>query len=137
MLPASIRALILDEQTRQGNRFVEQYDIEAYMAKLGERAEILSDAVEGRCRGFVAFYCNDQATKRAFITLVLVDPRDRGLGIGRALVACVLDLAKRRGFTSCGLEVAKHNEAARAMYRSLGFQLIEDRAHKDLLEIAL
>lgn len=137
MLPASIRSLILDEQARQGNRFVDQVDVEAYLTKLGDKAEVLSDEVEGRCRGFVAFYCNDRETRQAFITLVLVDPRDRGLGIASALVRCALELAKRRGFTTCRLEVAKDNDAAQAMYRRLGFQAIEDRAHKDLLEIGL
>ena len=85
----------------------------------------------------VAFYANDEATKQAFITLVLVDTGDRGLGIGRALVACVLDIVKRRGFESCRLEVAKDNAAAHAMYRTLGFQRVVDRGHKDLLEIIL
>jgi ribosomal protein S18 acetylase RimI-like enzyme len=137
MLPESIRALILDEQARQANRFVDDVELDAYLAKLDDRAEILSDSADGRCRGFVAFYCNDHAMKQAFITLVLVDPRDRGLGIGRALVRRVLDLAKRREFTSCRLEVAKHNHAAHAMYLSLGFRAVEERAHKVLLEIGL
>ena len=101
------------------------------------RAEILSDLADGRCRGFVAFYANDLATRQAYITLVLVDPRDRGAGVGRALTACVLDLARRRGFTSCRLEVARDNHAAHAMYRALGFRVIEGRAGKDLMEIAL
>lgn len=135
MLPDPIITLIRDEHTRQANRFVEGVDFEAYLAKLGERAEILSDSAEGRCRGLVAFYCNNQVTKQAFITLVVVDPRDRQLGIGRALVACVLELAKGRGFTSCRLEVAKRNEAAHALYLSMGFRFVEGRAGKDLLEI--
>ena len=137
MLPESIRSLILDEHARQENRFVEDVDLDEYLAKLGDEAEILSDSAEGRCRGFVAFYCNDHAMKHAFITLVLVDPRDRGLGIGRALLGCVLDLVKRRGFTSCQLEVAKRNDVAHAMYLSMGFRVVEDRSHKDLLEIGL
>ena len=135
MLSESIRSLILDEQARQGNRFVEDVDLETYLVKLGDHAEILSDSAGERCRGIVAFYCNDQTTKQAFITLVLVDPRDRGLGIGQTLVAGVLDIARRRGFTSCRLEVAKRNDTAHAMYLALGFRVIEDRAHKDLLEI--
>ena len=137
MLWDSITSLILEEHERQGRRLVEGVELDVYLAKLDEKAEFVSDSVSGRCRGFVAFYCNDHATKQAFITLVIVDPRDRGLGIGRALVACVLDVAKRRGFTSCRLEVAKRNEVAHAMYRSLGFRVVEDRSHKDLLEIGL
>jgi ribosomal protein S18 acetylase RimI-like enzyme len=130
MLPDTIANLVREEQEHQHNRLVEGVDLDAYLAKLG-------DSAEGRCRGFVAFYCNDQATKQAYITLVLVNPRDRGLGIGRTLVACVLALAKRRGFTSCRLQVARHNEVAHAMYVSLGFRVVDDRAEKYLLEIGL
>lgn len=137
MLPDSIRSLILDECTRQQDRFIQDVDLDEYLAKLSERAEILSDCVGGRCRGFVAFYCNDESTKQAFITLVLVDPHDRGVGIGRALVACVLDLAKRRGFTSCRLEVDPRNEVAHALYLSLGFCVVDARAPKHRLEIGL
>jgi ribosomal protein S18 acetylase RimI-like enzyme len=137
MLPESIRSLILHEQARQDNRFIEGIDVETYLAKLEERAEILSDCVAGRCRGFVAFYCNDQATKQAYITLVLVDPRDRDLGVGRALVSGALALAKGRGFTSCRLEVAQRNQVAQAMYASLGFHVIESNAGRNLLEVIL
>ena len=135
-LPESIRSLILDEHARRPELFA-AVDLAAYLVKLADKAEILSDSFAGRCRGVVAFYCNDQATKQAFITLVLVDPRDRGMGIGRALVACVLDLAARRGFTSCRLEVAQRNETARALYQSMGFRMVEVRAHTHLLEIGL
>jgi [ribosomal protein S18]-alanine N-acetyltransferase len=137
MLPESIRSLILDEQVRLQNRFLEGVDLEAYLAKLGDRAEILSDSAGGRCRGFVAFYCNDASSRQSYITLVLVDPIDRGTGLGRSLVAGVLEIARRRGFSSCRLEVAKHNQAAHAMYRSIGFRVVEDRGGKDVLEIAL
>jgi ribosomal protein S18 acetylase RimI-like enzyme len=137
MLPDSVRSLILDEQARQASRFVEGVEIHGYLDKLAAKAEILSDCAGGRCRGVVAYYCNDVATKQAYISLVLVDPRDRGSGIGSALVLCVLDLARRRGFTSCRLEVARRNAAAYAMYRSLGFRLAEARGDKELLEVDL
>jgi ribosomal protein S18 acetylase RimI-like enzyme len=136
-LPASIRSLILDEQARLENQFIAGVELEGYLGKLGDSAEILSDCAGSRCRGFVAFYCNDTTTRQAYITLVLVDPGDRGTGLGGALVGAVLEIARRRGFTSCRLEVAKRNEAARALYVSLGFRVVEDRAEKDLLEIAL
>jgi ribosomal protein S18 acetylase RimI-like enzyme len=135
MLSASIKSLILDEQARQSNRFIEGVEMDAYLAKLSDRAEILSDSVAGRCRGFVAYYCNDLATRRAYITLVLVDPRDRRVGLAVSLIACVLSIAKQRGFTSCRLEVSRSNQAAHEMYLSQGFRVIEERAGKYLSEI--
>ena len=137
MLPEAIRSLILDEHARDPHHFLEGVDVEAYLTRLADRAEVLSDWAGGRCRGLVAFYCNDEGTRQAFITLVLVDPRDRRLGIGRALVTCVLDLARSRGFTSCRLEAARDNENAREMYVSLGFRVVEQRARTDVLEIGL
>ena len=135
--PDAIVALIFEEQARQSGHFIEDVDLPAYLAKLADRAEWLSDFTAGRCRGFVAYYCNDPGSRRAFITLVLVDPRDRGTGLGRALVTCVLQIAKQRGFTACGLEVAKSNQAAYDLYLSLGFQVVEERAHRVLLEAGL
>ena len=137
MLHEPIRALIAAEQSRLDGRFVEGVDFDAYLSKLAVSAEFLADLTADRCRGFVAYYCNDEATKQAYITLVLVDPQDRGSGLGRSLVAGVLDIARRRGFTSCRLEVAKRNAAAYALYLSMGFGTVEDRGGKDLLEIAL
>lgn len=137
MLPESIRSLIVAEQARQGGRFIVGVELKEYLAKLGEHAEVLADSIGDRCRGFVAYYCNELTAKQAYITLVLVDPRDRGLGIGAALVVCVLDIARRRGFASCRLEVSRDNEAACAMYRELGFRVVETRGPKDLMDVAL
>lgn len=137
MLPEPIALLILEEQARQSNRFVAGVELGPYLAKLGDRAEFLADSAEGRCRGVVAYYCNDFATRQAFISLVLVDPRDRGSGLGRTLVECVLGIARRRGFVTCRLEVAKFNEAAQGLYGALGFRVVESRIDKHLMEIVL
>lgn len=137
LLNPGVRALILEEQERQHGAFITGVDLESYLIKLGERAELLSDSGDGRCRGFVAYYCNDRATRQSYITLVLVDPRDRGHGLGRTLVAAVLSLARQRGFTSCRLEVATDNQAARDLYLSLGFTHVHDREGKSLLAVQL
>lgn len=137
MLSESIRSLVLEEQNRQGHRFIEGVDVDRYLEKLDAHAEILSDCTPDRCRGVVAFYCNDASTRTAFITLVVVDPRDREHGVGRTLVHAALELARGRGFTSCRLEVAQQNKAAQAMYEALGFRPIESNGGKDLLEVEL
>jgi ribosomal protein S18 acetylase RimI-like enzyme len=137
MLSDSIKSLILEEQACQKGRFIQNIDMEMYLDKLDANAEIVSDSIGGRCRGFVAFYCNDVYTKKAFITLILVDPRDRGLGLGKALVEFVLSVAKHRGFISCRLEVSRKNQVAYNMYLSQGFHLVEDRGEIYLLEVDL
>lgn len=56
------------------------------------------------------------------ITNVAVVPERRRQGVGRTLLAFVLDVAAREGVSSMTLEVRPSNEAALALYRSFGFQ---------------
>jgi ribosomal protein S18 acetylase RimI-like enzyme len=133
----AIRSLVVAEQMRQDSRFIESVDIDGYFAKLLARAEWLTEIDGDRLRGVVAYYCNDTAMRRAYISLVLVDPRDRGSGLGKALVLRALDVARARGFKSCRLEVNPSNEPAYAVYRALGFTLVEARATRHLLEAPL
>jgi ribosomal protein S18 acetylase RimI-like enzyme len=137
MLCAEIEHLIREEQACQSGRFIDTPDLDAYLVKLAERAEILADSAAGACRGFVAFYCNDLNTRQAYITLVLVDPRHRASGLGRALVTAVLEICRQRGFATCRLEVRTDNDAANSIYRSMGFRPVEDRAATQVLEITL
>jgi ribosomal-protein-alanine N-acetyltransferase len=52
---------------------------------------------------------------------LLVAPRARGRGLGKRLLALVLDIAARRGARLALLEVRQGNWAALHLYRSLGF----------------
>ena len=56
---------------------------------------------------------------------MVVDPQFRGKGIGRALASRLIDAAQESGYTRMRLETAPQLEAARGLYRSLGFQEIE------------
>lgn len=134
MLTDEIKTLIRDEQARQHDRFVVGVDLDGYLRQLDERAEVVSDLDGRRCRGFVAFYCNNLATRQAYITLVLVAPQDRATGLGRTLVTRALDLCRQRGFTTCRLEVRDDNAVALAMYQALGFATVEQRDGKHLME---
>ena len=136
-LPAEIRSLIVAEQAKQNGHFIEGVDLDEYMAKLADKAELLTDSLGARVRGVVAYYCNDEAAGCAYISLVLVDPSARRQGLASVLVRCVMDIARRRGFASCRLEVGAENEAAYAAYRQLGFRYVEVRGHKHLLEATL
>jgi len=132
-----MKEMIRAEQAIQAGRFVDSADLEAYFDKLDARAEVVADTDAGRCRGFVAFYCNNVETRRAFITLVLVSPQDRGSGVGRSLVSRVLDICRERGFISCGLEVRSDNAAALALYEALGFVTVSERDGRRALELML
>ena len=137
MINTSVASLIRDEHARTAGGFIGVPDLDEYLAKLEETAEFVSDSTTNRCRGFVAFYCNDLVTRQAYITLVLVSPVDRGVGLGRTLVDQVLAIARQRGFVACRLEVNASNGVAYAMYRALGFEFLEDRGRSHLLEVKL
>lgn len=52
---------------------------------------------------------------------VWVAPDGRGLGVGDALIAEVLEVARRRGYTRAALEVGDHNVYAQELYARHGF----------------
>ena len=55
----------------------------------------------------------------------MVDPRHSGRGIGRALGGHVIEWARRSGFRSIQFNaVVETNEAAVALWRSLGFEVL-------------
>ena len=54
---------------------------------------------------------------------LLVDPRLRGRGVGRALVEAVIEQAERDGIRKLTLRVLAHNAPARALYAACGFEV--------------
>ena len=54
---------------------------------------------------------------------LLVDPRFRGRGIGRALLEAAIERAQRDGVRKLTLRVLSHNEPARALYAACGFEV--------------
>jgi len=135
-LQQEIRQLIVAEQALQAGRFIDA-DVDAYVGKLFARALFVISAQGGACNGFVAYYCNDETTLAAYITLVLIAPAARKTGLARSLVSCALDTARRRGYTHCLLEVRKDNAAALHLYEKLGFVAAEDHGAKLLLRASL
>ena len=47
MISDQMKSLILEEQPRQDGHFVRNVDMATYLAKLGEKAEIVSDVIDG------------------------------------------------------------------------------------------
>ena len=80
-------------------------------------------AEEGGQRiGSIAISARDGA---AFLNFVLLEPAARGMGLGHHLMQTALDHARAGGFTQARLETYSCLTAARALYRSHGFRIIE------------
>ena len=62
------------------------------------------------------------------IVEIVVDPAHRRQGIGSELLNTAIAVAQTRTIRTVVLEVRENNEAARALYRKLGFECVERRA---------
>jgi putative acetyltransferase len=99
-------------------------DFETELAELPwEYASILLGLVDGRPCGCVAVRPLDVGAcemKRLFVR-----PDARGTGLGRALAEAAIERARALGFVRMRLDTLPSMEAARALYRSLGFAEID------------
>lgn len=75
----------------------------------------------------------------AHIATIAVHPEYRALGIGKKLLAVILEDCRRQGMASATLEVRASNRIAQAMYQNFGFEVkgVRPKYYKDNLEDAL
>ena len=62
-----------------------------------------------------------------YIAHLGVDKHCRGQGIGKQLITWAIDKARKQGYQSVSLDVAKSNQQAEKLYLSLGFEEIASR----------
>lgn len=91
------------ENILQNNGFLPKSSSGGYWEKLKQKAEFNIHVLGGVSTGFVAFYCNNNVSKEAFISLIMVAYEFRGKKIGSGLVDYVLSISRLRGFLSCSL----------------------------------
>lgn len=82
-------------------------------------------AVEGdRVAGYVG---SQTVLDESDMMNLAVHPEDRRRGIARELVTALIAMLKKRGSRCLTLEVRASNDAAQALYESLGFQTVGRR----------
>jgi ribosomal-protein-alanine N-acetyltransferase len=75
-------------------------------------------------RGIAAYCVYQVVAGEVHVHNLAVHPRTRRAGLGRLLMLRVLEVAARMGARQALLEVRRGNEAARALYESLGFHVL-------------
>lgn len=67
----------------------------------------------------------------AKLRLLIVDPRARGLGLGKRLVEECIAFARGKGYGKLVLWTQSNLAAARHIYRSAGFRLAKRQKHRE------
>jgi ribosomal protein S18 acetylase RimI-like enzyme len=68
-----------------------------------------------------AVFCVKQSATVAKLRLLILDPRARGLGIGRRLVEECIRFARAKGYRKLVLWTQSNLAAARGIYKAAGF----------------
>ncbi|MFU9813885.1 GNAT family N-acetyltransferase [Acinetobacter radioresistens] len=118
-----IEHMVKTEYSLSGRDFIDVDNVDNYVNKIKNKAELVAHIVEGVCVGFIAFYANDEAKENAFITMVMIRSDMRGRKIAGSLLTAVLENLKSRGFKFCNLEVRTNNTNAIKLYENLGFKI--------------
>ncbi|MGM0544957.1 MAG: GNAT family N-acetyltransferase [Pseudomonadota bacterium] len=91
----------------------------------------LSD-IDNHCIGFGQFWHGKQGT--VHISRIIISPEARGCGTGRLLFEKLIAKAREStGASTVTLRVYRDNHAARSLYSSLGFSVIESESTDGLL----
>jgi DNA-binding MarR family transcriptional regulator/GNAT superfamily N-acetyltransferase len=128
---------------RHGTLYAEEFgwnaEFEALVATLFARFATAHDPalerfwvaeVDGERRGCVFVVRNEEHRDTAQLRCLLVDPKARGLGLGRRLVEECLAFAKSAGYAKMILWTNDVLAAARRVYLAAGFSLIEESRHR-------
>ena len=71
-----------------------------------------------------------QSRTVAKLRLLVLDPKARGLGLGRRLTRSCIQAARKSGYRKLALWTQSHLAAARAIYQAEGFRKVSSSKHR-------
>lgn len=93
---------------------------------------IVAESAAGKVVGAVAYVGPNAGPRAEFfapewpiVRMLVVDPAERGQGIGRRLTQACIDHARRDGAAAIALHTSPAMEAALALYLRMGFRLVK------------
>lgn len=111
--------------------------VEQYVEKIFSHSTIIPYYVNGKLKGLISYYNNDETKERSYLTLLLISKDYQGKGIGRFLLEMSISDLKNNGFNYYSLEVLKNNDRAIRLYTEYSFQKKQDKGELWLMEKTL
>jgi len=99
------------------------------------RDEVYVYELDGQVVGWLWLDLSNQRT--GHIVHVQVEKAHWGQGLGREIVEDAIALCQEAGRTALTLAVTKANKRAMALYRSLGFAVVEDNAGRQRMRLVM
>lgn len=109
-------------------------DLGEYSKKIASKAILFTRFHEKTLIALCAIYATDKEHLQAYLTLLAVAPEFRGIGLAKKIIAEMEVYVLNNGFKSIRLEVYKTNLGALSMYKSLGYEIVEQSHHSYFLQ---
>ena len=119
-----------DPQYRQEASFT----VAQWRRRLRDHAQFVA-FVDGRAVGLVG--AQQENLDSVYVYSLWLDPKVRGQGLARPLVAAAVDWARQQRVRTVRLRVASDNARARGVYESLGFTIVASENVEDTEELAM
>ena len=108
---------------------LENYSI--LLNKISERSYFYCACKDNKIAGYTAFYANDTADKRAYISLLAVKPEYQGLQIGQRLIEKCFGVSLEYNMKYVLLEVRKDNDKGLRFYKKNGFLIQNENPNEE------